>query len=346
MISKWTDFLRAQGARYIDGQIRDFADAGGARRGAGAGAVLVDLSHLSLIAVGGADREAFLNGQLTNDVRRIDADRSQLSAWCSPKGRMLALFRVYRRPDTLWLELPAALRDTTMVRLRMYVLRSKVTLEHLDDVFVRLGIAGPAATTALKPPLSAVPQRVNDVVTSGDVLCVRLPGMDERFEIVAHPDQAIRLWTELQQRATPVGADAWTWRDIMAGIPAVLPPTADAFIPQMTNLDLLDAVNFEKGCYTGQEIVARLHYRGRLKQRMYRFHLAADALPAPGDPLYGSDQSGQSLGRVVSAAASPDGGYDLLAVTYIESVGAATLRLQRPDGPPLTLATLPYALPS
>lgn len=141
-----------------------------------------------------------------------------------------------------------------------------------------------------------------------------------------------------------MGARCWAWLDIMAGIPTVYPQTSERFLPQAANLDLLGGINFRKGCYTGQEIIARLRYLGKLKQRMYRAHADTERVPEPGANLYGASAGAQAVGTVVDAQPSPQGGCDLLAVAYIDSVQGEALRLSEPVGPELALQPLPYAL--
>jgi hypothetical protein len=179
-------------------------------------------------------------------------------------------------------------------------------------------------------------------VSAGGVTVLRLRGPHPRFEIIGPYTDIQGLWSELA--LTPVGASAWAWLDIMAGVPTVLPATVEAFVPQMTNLELIGGVNFKKGCYPGQEIVARTHYLGRLKQRMYRAHVDSPQAPKAGDPIYAPNFGEQAAGTVVDAQPAPGGGFDLLAVVQIASADAGVLSLQAPNGPPLALHTLPYSL--
>lgn len=345
MNQQWADFLRAQGAVFEGDRVTGFGDPARERHAASAGDSVVDLSHLALLRVSGSDRVTFLNGQLTNDIQRVDAAHSQLSAWCSSKGRMLALFRVMEFDQSYLLQLPAVLGVDVIKRLRMYVLRAKVTIETVDDTLVHFGIAGQGSAARLQEMIGSLPSTVNHVITSGGLICVRLHGAIPRFEIVGTPGAAGSLWMELTKSAIRAGAAAWEWFDILAGIPTVLPQTSDAFVPQMVNLDAIDAVSFDKGCYTGQEIVARVHYRGRIKQRMHRAHVQDSAAPQPGDSVFASEPPGQSAGTVVISAASPDGGYDLLAVIQSDSVARGELHLYRGDGPTLAVQSLPYRLP-
>ena len=345
MNRQWADFLRAQGAAFDGDRVTDFGDPARERDAAPAGDCVVDLSHLALVRVSGSDSTTFLNGQLTNDIQRVDTAHSQLSAWCSPKGRMLALFRVMESDQSFLLQLPTVLREQVIKRLRMYVLRAKVAIETVDDELVHFGVAGQGSAARLREMIGSLPSAVNHVLTSGGLICVRLHGPIPRFEIVGTPDAAGSLWAELTKSATRAGAAAWDRLDILAGIPTVLPQTSDAFVPQMANLDAIDGVSFDKGCYTGQEIVARVHYRGRVKQRMYRAHVEDAAAPQPGDSVFASELPGQSAGTVVIAAASPEGGNDLLAVIQSDSVARGELHLYRADGPTLAIQSLPYRLP-
>lgn len=345
MNQTWLAFLRTQGAVIEDGQVRHFGDAAAERKAAAEDTVLIELSMLSLTRAHGADALAFLNGQLSNDVRRVDEAHSQLAAWCNPKGRALALFRVLRRGEDYCLQLPGTLQETVLKRLRMFVLRAKVTLDEADNDLVSFGVAGPHAEALLREAFGELPGGVNDSVTHNDVTVLRVSAAPTRFMVIAPVNAARELWQRLRSGTRPVASDRWTWLDIGAGLPQVYPETSEAFVPQMLNLELLGGVDFKKGCYPGQEIVARLHYRGGLKQRMVRAHVDADA--APGMPLYAPDLPGQATGAVLSAAAAPAGGYDLLAVIHLSSVAAGAARLgNEREGALLTLLPLPYPLPA
>lgn len=345
MSEQWHEFLRARGAVPGDGAVRDFGDPPAERRAARDGAVLVDLSHLALIHAGGADARTFLNGQLTSDVAALDSDSSQLGAWCSAKGRMLALFRVLPWTGGYLLQLPGVLREEVSRRLRLYVLRAKVTLAPAETQLVRLGLAGSDAPALLHETLGAAPGGDNRLApAAGGVVVLRVPGAHPRFELLVPAERAPALWQTLARKATPAGIGVWTWHEVMAGLPEVLPATRELFIPQETNLDLLGGVSFTKGCYTGQEIVARVHYRGRVKQRMYRARVEAERVPQPGETVHAVGAS-QAVGRVVIAARGPEEGCDLLAVLYSDKIDAE-LHLGSADGPRLTIEALPYPIPT
>jgi len=341
---QWKSFLQQQGAVLEKDRVSDFGKPEAERRAAAQGNVLADLSDLSLIRARGKDTINFLNGQLSNDIRQLDATHSQLASWCSPKGRMLTIFRLFRRGDDILLQLPASLQETTLKRLKMFVLRAKVRLENVDAELVSFGVSGPDAEKLLRDAAGFAPKEVNSCETRDEIMAIRLPGPHPRFEIVAPTDAAMNMWSNLKDKATPVGPPVWAWLDIMAGIPGVHPETSEAFVPQMANLEIVGGVNFKKGCYPGQEIVARMQYLGKLKQRMYRAHGEGDTLPQPGDSIFAPDFPGQSAGTVVASQPAPDKGADLLAVIQISSADAGELHLGSETGPEISLQSLPYSV--
>jgi hypothetical protein len=341
--SAWRDVLTRAGAIIENDIVQHYGDPAAERRVAADGNVLVDLSHLSLWRIHGDDAESFLQGQLSNDIRLVSEHRAQLSAYCNPKGRMLAIFQICRRGNAYYLQLPAALAESTFKRLRMFVLRARVKIEPADAELARLGVSGPAAESIVGALAAPVPAGSFDASYANEITVIRLPGPHPRFELLIPAPRAPTLWQELARQARPVGASAWAWFDIMAGIPVILPGTVEEFVPQMANLEILQGVSFTKGCYPGQEIVARMHYLGRLKQRMFLAHVEAP-LPAPGSAVYSPDLPGQSTGAVLDAQPSPSGGVDLLAVMHLGSVDGGKMHLHEPDGPRLEVRALPYRI--
>ena len=342
MVEEWQRFLEEAGARIEDGTVKAFSDPGDEARAATEGNVVCDLSHYVLLSASGEDTETFLQGQTTNDLRHLSDSASQLNSVCTPKGRMMAVFRIVPRGDALLLRVPQGLADTLAGHLRKFVLMSKVTIEDVSDRLVGIGVSGPDMPERLKAAAGAVPGQVDEVVHSGDLTVVQVPGIHPRYEVYGEAEAMQALWSRLEG-ATPVGADAWGLLDIRAAVPTIYPETTEAFVPQMANLHLVNGVSFRKGCYTGQEIVARMQYLGQLKRRMYPAHVKTDTAPQPGDALFAPDsQSGQGAGKVVDARPAPEGGYDLLAVVEIKSAEAGELRLRDTDGPALELRDLPY----
>lgn len=341
----WKRFLETQGAVFDADRVLHFGQADAETRAARDRDVLADLSSLALLRVDGADRETFLQGQLTNDIRVVDDTHAQLSAYCNPKGRMFAVFLIFRRNDALYLQLPSVLAENVAKRLRMFVLRAKVKLEAPDAGLMRIGVSGPNAATLVRQAVGQAPANPLGSITVNAVTVIRLPGPHPRFELLAPAASMPDLWTSLAKTAAPVGSGPWAWLDIEAGLPTILPPTSEEFVPQMANLELVGGVSFTKGCYPGQEIVARMHYLGRLKQRMHRGHVEGAAAPKAGDKLYVREFGEQSAGMIVDAQPSPDGGYDLLAVVQQELVAGAEFHLGEINGPMVQLAPAPYPFP-
>ena len=344
MQSSWATTLHSSGAEIADGVVAHFGDPQRESRAAAEGDVCADLSHLGLIRAEGADTESFLQGQLSNDVRLVTDGHSQLSAYCNPKGRMLAIARLFKRDGAYFLQLPRELLEPTLKRLSMYVLRAKVTLR-AEAELVGLGLSGPNAATLVENVFGPYTHEVDASRTQDDITVIGLPGRSPRYALLGSVATLQPVWQHLKTTATPVGAHAWRWLDIQAGLPTVLPGTIEEFVPQMVNLDLVGGINFKKGCYPGQEIVARMHYLGRLKQRMISAHVECAARPLPGASVYAADFPGQSAGKVVDAQPAPSGGYDLLAVVQTSSIEKGDIHLDDLQGPALQLTALPYPLP-
>lgn len=344
----WKKLLGDAGAEFNDdGSIQSYGNPTRELCVVTTGDVLSDLSHYGLIAVHGEDAQEFLQNQFTNDLRGVTESLSQLNAYCSPKGRILAIFRIVMHADSYYLQLPRELVEPVMKRLQMFVLRSKVTLEDASDALVRFGFSGPHAARELEDALGSVPAEENAAVSVGQLTLVRIAGPQPRFMIFGALEEATRLWHKLNVRSAPVGAEAWHLLDVLAGIPEVYAATSEAFVPQMVNLQIVEGVSFRKGCYPGQEVVARMQYLGKLKRRMYLAHIDTAARPEPGSNLFSASvDSGQGAGKIVTSAAHPDGGFSVLAVAVIDAAENGKLQLTDTDGPILELQPLPYAFPA
>ena len=280
---------------------------------------VADLSNNAVLSVSGDDAAAFLQGQLTNDVEALGVNRAQWNGWCSPKGRLLATFLLVRRPDGYLLMLPAEIAGPIAKRLGMFVLRSKVKIADVSDRYARRGIIGRRAGPA---PMEVVEDE-------GAILVGLEPG---RIVALMPPERAL----------TPnAGADAWELAAIRAGVPTITAATQEAFVPQMANFELVGGVSFKKGCYPGQEIVARMQYRGGLKRRMAIAHVDGTERPQPGQSVYSAAFGEQAAGTIVNAAPAPEGGFDALVVAQIESLDRRDLRWKSPDGPGLEVRSHP-----
>lgn len=342
---EWKAFLHRNGAEF-DGQdsVISFGNPERELSVALTGTVFADLSRNGLLAVRGKDAESFLQGQFTNDVVHLNEGRSQLNGYCSPKGRLLANFRIWRDADGFLLSLPRTMLESLTKRLQMFVMRSAVTLEDASERWVRIGVSGPDAAAELGAAIERLPADVDALTRSGEFTVLRLPGVQPRYEVHGPLEAMQKLWDALNVRGAPVGGDAWDLLDILAGIPTILPETADAFVPQMVNYQLVGGVSFKKGCYPGQEVVARMQYLGKLKRQMYLARITAERAPRPGDDVYTPDDAEQSAGKIVNASPHPDGGYRALVVVQIASRDTGAVHLGGSDGPLLEFQDLPYPL--
>ncbi|MDH3560880.1 MAG: folate-binding protein [Gammaproteobacteria bacterium] len=343
MKTDWKDFLIDTGAEFEDGLVMHYGNPERECEVSLSGMVFCDLSHLGVIAVYGKDAAGFLQSQLSNDVSRIDDDTHQLAAYCTPKGRVIGLFRLFRQGDTFYLRLPADTLEAVLQRLRLFVLRADVTLEDASENFVRIGISGEAAGDELLSAAGKLPEQSHQAVHTDSLTLLRVPGIEPCYEVYAGSIEAAKkLWEALNVRAAAVGMAAWRLLQIQAGIPDIYAATTDLFVPQMLNLQLINGVDFKKGCYPGQEIVARTQYLGKLKRRMYLGYVESATQPQPGDSLYSASDSAQAAGRIVDAQPHPDGGFSALAVLQISAADADELRFGASDGPAFSLRSLPY----
>jgi folate-binding protein YgfZ len=259
--------------------------------------VLVPLDSHVLIRASGADASTFLQGQLSSDLRLLSPARAQLSSVNSPKGRMQAVLLLLRLGEAIGIEVHQSLAQDTLARLRKFVMRSKLTLELLPAPS-GLGLVGPDVEAWLRERSLPVPAQAFDCASAGDVTVLRRAGDEPRFS----------LHGALDAFASEPARDVGEWRraELFAGVPIVYPQTVDHFIPQMANLDRLGGVSFDKGCYTGQEIVARLHFLGTLKRRMF-LCTSVDDPGGPGTAVYDATGDGQAVGEIVDAVPTSDG---------------------------------------
>ena len=339
MNNDWKIFLESHSASVTDDNWVSFEQT--SERSASA---LCDLSHLGLIRIAGKDSIHFLQGQFTNDIHALTAEQCQLNAYCNPKGHMLANGWFFRRGDEIYLQLPTATLPAVLKRLSMFVLRSEVKLTDASDDLIRIGLVGSNAEEQLNSTLSIVPTAPQQVTQSEDLTIIRLPGEVPRYEIVGPEPTIKNLWTQLAGVAQPANSSFWALQDIHAGIPTVYPATVEAFIPQMVNMQLLDGISFTKGCYCGQEVVARTQHRGTLKRRMYLAHVGGNQKPAAGDELFShSAEHGKAAGMVVDAQPAPESGFDALVMVQIPCFEADDIYLKESSDAKLNFHPLPYS---
>ena len=288
------------------------------------------LASFGLIEVSGSDARSFLHNQLSNDLLHLAPDQAQWTAYCSPKGRMLAGFLAWcATPERIYLACDRALVPGLVKRLRMFVLRAKAVIDDASERFEFSGVIGEAG--------DHVPLRL---ALTDDAMRIDLPAVDgQRRALIVAPVPAPAA------AASAVSGDETVWKAMMiaAGEVWLTPATQDQFVPQMVNFDAIGGISFKKGCYPGQEVVARAHYRGAVKRRMYPARVKGTA--SAGQPLFAGGADAQECGMIANASVLADGFCAVLAVVPIQSRLEANIHLAAVDGPALVFLDLPYAIP-
>jgi folate-binding protein YgfZ len=348
MNQDWQNFLAAQGAQIQNTQIQDgvvshFGDAPAERLTARDSTVLCDLGQFGTLRVSGEESQSFLQNLLSNDICEVSSTRAQLNSLNTAKGRMLATMLIWREGGDYLLQLPRALCEPVLKKLSMYVLRAKVRISDASDEIISLGLSGANAQELIRARFGEHPQSPFGCAVTAQGSAIRITAT--RWQINTSASHAATLWQALRQNAQPVGSVCWDWLNIRSGIPVILPQTQEQFVAQMVNLELIGGVNFKKGCYPGQEIVARMQYLGKLKRRMFLAHIDSSDAPQAGDELFSSDLEGQASGMIVNAAPAPGGGYDVLASVQISSRDTQTIHWKSLQGAALQFLPLPYLLP-
>ncbi len=306
MQATWRDFLQQQGATFgADGQI-DFADQPPCQLDETP--LLCPLSGFAVLQISGDDCLLFLNGQLTNDLTQLDAPGAQISAWCNPKGRVISNFIIIYTGQSYLLIFKAELKDDVKKRLETFVLRANVSIEDITDSCPLLGIAN------VKP-------RESETLLN-DPGIIPLPDPSGRLLNTGTVDTLKQQFRQLKTQLTPIGSETWALLDILAGLPWITSKTREQFLPQTLNLDLLAGMSYQKGCYPGQEIIARLHYRGAVKKRV---KLIRSAQPLkPGVALH-NDQTKAPVATILNTATHPNGDHYALAVITLVATQHALL---------------------
>lgn len=306
---------------------------------------LADLTPWGLLTIKGPDTLKFLQGQLSCDVQMLQDNISTLGAHCTHQGRAISCFRAFMLDsDAVALSMPNAIMASASTALAKYIVFSKAEIDDSNSAYCGLGLAGPEAASLIASHLGGTPAAVEEVSPLAQGYVIKLA--EQRFECWLKPEAAISFWREVAGNCQRASHNDWQLLNIQAGIPELQAETVETFIPQMLNLQALGGVNFHKGCYTGQEVVARMEYRGKLKRPMYRigFGLAAnEALPQPGQALFAADKN-QSVGNIVIAARAEGNKGEALAVLTSSSVEAGDTFLDEEKSKKLAILDLPYAI--
>ena len=349
----WQNSLIAHGAVFENGAIMHFGDAKSELVATINNNILCDLNHLGLLEISGADAVTFLQGQVTNDVKLLTGQDNisvaHYSAYCNSKGRMLALFLAFAHHNNqlghhLHLQLNRALIEPIMKRFKMYVMRSKVEIKDTSDSIIKFGINGSQASSILASSFAKIPMQDYELVSLENAAILKLPSINHhaRFQIYTDAENAPLIWNALKANCQLVGKPCWDWLEIQAGIPDVELKTQEQFVPQMLNLDILNGINFKKGCYTGQEIIARTHYLGSVKRRTYLTEINTPLTnlmqtPSAGDKVLDATQT--EVGQIVRVAPNASNGYDALIEMRIDAQQTGKIFW---NNAPINFKTLPY----
>jgi len=333
---------------------------------------IAPLPDFGMLSASGDDAARFLHAQLTNDVAHLGAGEARWTGYCSPKGRLLSTFRSWRDPEAIHLLLARPLADALRRRLSMFVLRLKARVVDASDSVACFGLTGPSAASAAAAALGLPDPAEGGADHAASVAGHHLVGLPPwtpgasvnpaagaprassassapsapsaptpRWLLVVPAERSQAAWQAVTAVAEPIGTADWRRTEVLAGVPRIVPGTYEQFVPQMLNFESVDGVSFRKGCYPGQEIVARSQYLGKLKRRMFVGH-GEGPEPAPGSDVTPAD-GGQPCGQVVIAAPDPAGGFDLLFECPVASVESGRLRAGEST---LQVGTLPYPLKS
>lgn len=287
--SEWHQFLKFQSAHFGDDDVLDYGDPQAELEAEAESRWLTDLSHFSLIQIKGNQASAFLQGQLTCDISKLREHKASLSACCNPKGRMIANFYIWRDQDDYYVLLPRSMASYTYEHLKKYAVFSKVELNTINETVI-IEVSGELNSTVFSP--------------------IKLP--NSHHLIIANAEKIIETWSQLSESKPLIGSLAWRAFNIKHGLVFIYPRTRELFTPQMINLQKLDGVSFTKGCYVGQEIIARTEHLGKLKRHLYHAHVDGGSQPVPGDELH--NKNDQVIGIVVESTISKNNGFECLAV--------------------------------
>ncbi|MFZ6772510.1 YgfZ/GcvT domain-containing protein [Undibacterium sp. SXout7W] len=339
----WQDFLTQQGISVNDNGINGLNNAWD-NNALETGFITI-LNDIGLIQASGEEAAHFLHNQLSNDVETLKQSELRRAAYCSPKGRMLASLLLFNNNEQIVLQVSKSILAPIHKRLQMFVLRSKVKLADITSQYVLLGLGGEAAAASLQSWFPDLPKAENTSISNefGQLLRVSDSKGLPRYEWLAPPETAVQAWTALSTALTPVNTAAWRLSEIQAGIPMIIAATQEQFVPQMVNFEIIGGVNFKKGCYPGQEIVARSQYLGKLKRRMALVSIATADVRA-GMEVFSPCDAEQACGMVVNAEQYSASDSLALVEMKVADQESGDIHLGSATGVPLIFLDLPYEI--
>lgn len=309
------------------------------------------LADLGLLALSGQDAASLLHRLLTNDVERLRTSEARLAGICSQKGRLQGSFLVWKSGDAIMLQLPREIQPSTHKRMQMYVMRDKVEITDVTTENVLLGMGGQAAQNVLTNWFPELPAEPYGLVHNETGTLIRVADAFDapRFEWILSKETLNNIWPALSANLTLTNQAAWRLADIDAGIPQIVTATQEQFVPQMVNYELVGGVSFKKGCFIGQEIVARTQHLGKIRRRMLAATIEMQSAPSQtlsGVDVYSSEDPSQPCGMIVNAEYVSDATVMCLVSMRLDAAESGTIHLGDPNGPALQFKPLPYALPT
>lgn len=346
--SQWQQFLKQQGAHFDEKQSGDITQFGANSTFSSLPEQFITpIQHLGILKFTGDDVIHFLHGQLTNDVEHLSQQQAELAGYCTAKGRLLATFLMWKEQNSIFLQSSVDVLAAIQKRLKMFVLRSKVTIEDMQSTTASLGLFGKTLQATLSHLFGTLPTRPYEKITTdlGTLICFPEVNNQPRYQWISSLQILQEHWTSLSAIAAPVSNHLWAYTDILAGTPHITQATQEAFVPQMVNYELIGGVNFKKGCYPGQEIVARTQYLGKTKRRMALFHTDTSDIAA-GNEIFSSEDPAQPCGQVVNAMTIDKKTAYCLAEIKLSALEKGTVHLGSAQGPQLLQQALPYDISS
>jgi folate-binding protein YgfZ len=351
MNTSWQQFLTSQGAKFDEkNDIKTFGQPDLEHFMVKHGPIVSDLSKQALIKVTGEESFNFLQGQLSNDLKNITKNQAQLSAYCEPQGKVLALITVFKINGAFYLSFDETLKETILKRLTMFKMMAKVELEEVSKQLIQIGYAGEFADLDLQRDFTIKTKEIYQANTIeskeiNDVTVIKVAGPYHNYRLFGSPSQMETVWQTLRSNGEAVGSADWSVLNIIAAQPTLNDKTSGQFIAQFINLDKIDAINFKKGCYPGQEIIARMHYRGKASKRMLRIYSKANIELKAGNEIKLQDEGNRNYKFIIiNSAAEIYEGTVFLAVTTIKALENLTGDLKNEHGDIFSIEPMPYDL--
>lgn len=319
MNADWIEFLNSNNAT-----ITEYSEITFTEKPQDKADLITAIAHLTILQVSGQDAAQFLQGQLTCDINEITESNSFFSAFCNAKGRTISTLLILKNTDTFLIILPEELTQKVINKLKMYILRSDVAINIVSNLFCMIGV-----NTTTPDLLTSLPTD-QFTVTNKTEIVIKFPSNNNRYLIICSLPRAKTLWSQLTKnyQLSPCSSNYWRYQDISAGIPWLSVATSEDYIPQMLNIDKLGGISFKKGCYTGQEIIARTHYLGKAKRELFLAECAKTALLDDNTTIFKDDKE-QVLGKIISIQANNDN-YRMLLIMATTDAGLQGLKLNNP----------------